>query len=90
MPDHLHFILRLEGNVENAPTLGRVIGAYKSLTTVVWLRHILANNMECSARLWQRDYFEHVIRDAQELEQKRHYIRNNPIKLKTSKADQQR
>ncbi len=90
MPDHVHFILRLEGNVENAPTLGRVIGAYKSLTTVVWLRHIQANNMECSARLWQRDYFEHVIRDAQELEQKRHYIRNNPIKLKTSKADQQR
>ena len=89
MPDHIHFILRLEGNVEHAPTLGSVIGAYKSLTTVAWLRHIQANNRECSARCWQRDYFEHVIRDAQELEQKRHYIRNNPLKLKTSNVDEQ-
>ncbi len=84
MPDHVHFIIRLQGNVENAPLLGRVIGAYKSLTTVAWLHHIAANKMECSGRFWQRDYFEHVIRDVQELEQKRHYIRNNPIKLKTS------
>ncbi len=89
MPDHVHFILRLEGNVEHAPALGSVIGAYKSLTTVAWLRHIQATNMECSARCWQRDYFEHVIRDAQELEQKRHYIRNNPLKLKTSNTDEQ-
>ncbi len=27
MPDHIHFILRLEGNVEHAPPLGSVIGA---------------------------------------------------------------
>src|SRR5713101_6558081 len=36
MPDHVHFIIQLEGNIEKAPTLGRVIGAYKSLTTVAW------------------------------------------------------
>src|SRR5713226_10131621 len=90
MPDHIHFILRLEGNVKNAPTLGGVIGAYKSLTTVALLRHTQATNRECSARCWQRDYLEHVIRDAQEMEKKRHYIRNNPLKLKTSNADEQR
>jgi REP element-mobilizing transposase RayT len=26
MPDHIHFIIELEGNVENPPTLGNVVG----------------------------------------------------------------
>src|SRR5712691_10698154 len=34
MPDHVHFIVWLDGLVEQAPTLGRVVGAYKSLTAV--------------------------------------------------------
>ena len=89
MPDHVHFIIGLEGNVENATTLGRVIGAYKSITIVAWLHHIEATGKECLGRFWQRDYFERVIRDANELEQTRQYIRNNPIKLKLSKPNEQ-
>src|SRR6266702_824367 len=34
MPDPIHFIIWLDGLVENAPTLGSVVGAYKSITTV--------------------------------------------------------
>ena len=34
MPDHVHFIIHLEGNVEKPATLGQVLGAYKSITTV--------------------------------------------------------
>jgi len=30
------------------------------------------------ARLWQRNYYEHIIRDERELETIRHYIRANP------------
>src|SRR5579872_4785320 len=37
MPDHIHGILWLNGLVENAPTLGRVIGAYKSLVMRHWI-----------------------------------------------------
>ncbi len=80
MPDHIHFIIWLEGNVEKPSTLGDVIGAYKSLTTVAWLRHIKATGMECSGILWQGNYFERDIRDPKELENTRQYIRNNPIK----------
>jgi REP element-mobilizing transposase RayT len=80
MPDHIHFIIWLEGNVEKPATLGDVVGAYKSLTTVAWLRHIKATGMECSGIIWQRNYYERDIRDADELEQTRQYIRNNPIK----------
>ena len=85
MPDHVHFIVRLEGNVEKVTTLGRIIGAYKSLTAVLWLRHIEAMGIagiERSGRIWQRDYYEQVIRDPSELEQKRKYIRDNPTRWK--------
>ncbi len=34
MPDHVHFILWLDSAREDPPTLGDVVGAYKSLTTV--------------------------------------------------------
>ena len=30
--------------------------------------------------VWQRNYFEHVIRDERELEHLRRYIRENPLK----------
>jgi putative transposase len=86
MPDHVHFILWLDGTGENAPFLGRVVGAYKSLTTVQWLNHLKAKEITWPGHLWQRNYYEHVIRDTAELEQNRHYIRDNPIHLKKPEA----
>jgi len=80
MPDHMHFILWLNDQVDNAPPLGRVVGAYKSFTTVAWLKHIKDTNQERSGLLWQRNYFEHVLQSKLQLEQRRQYIRNNPTK----------
>jgi hypothetical protein len=45
--------------------------------------------MECSARIWQRNYFEHAIRDDEDLEQKRQYILDNPLKLKRREQHEQ-
>ncbi len=83
MPDHMHFIIWLNGLVEHAPTLGRVVGAYKSLAAVAWVRHLRASGMEGDGHFWLRNYFERVIRNEQELERIRLYIRSNPEKLET-------
>ncbi len=83
MPDHIHFIIWLNGLAEHAPTLGRVVGAYKSLTMVAWIRYNKAAKMECGGSFWLRDFFERVIRDGDELERTRQYIRDNPMKLET-------
>jgi REP element-mobilizing transposase RayT len=63
-----------------APTvsLGAVVGAYKSLVAVSWLRSLKANAPLRSGRVWQRNYYERIIRDEAELTRVREYIRNNP------------
>jgi len=82
MPDHIHFIIHLEGNAEKPVTLGQVISAYKSIAIVTWLNHIKANNLECAGLIWQPGYFDCIIFNTPELERTRQYIRNNPTKQK--------
>jgi REP element-mobilizing transposase RayT len=82
MPDHIHFIIHLEGNVEKPVALGQVVGAFKSIIVVTWLNHIKTTGMECSGLIWQSRFHDRIIRDENELEQTRQYIRNNPLKLK--------
>ncbi len=60
------------------PSLGQVIGAYKSITSVNWFNYIKTHNIFWSGLLWQGNYHEHVIRDVQDLKEKRRYIRENP------------
>ena len=66
-----------------APTgvaLGGVIGAYKSITTVEYTRGVKSEKWRrFSGRLWQRNYYEHIVRDEDELVRAREYIVNNPL-----------
>lgn len=68
MPDHIHAILMLPGNRE---TLGQIVGALKSSTSRLAGRR----------GLWQRGFYDHVIRDEQDLDRIRAYIRGNPYRL---------
>ena len=60
-------------------SLGNVIGAYKSLTTVEYVRGV--NTMKWTpfnGRLWQRNYYEHVVRHDESLRHLQRYILDNP------------
>ena len=62
-----------------APTLGDVIGAFKSITTVRYARGVETRGWpRFSQRLWQRNYYEHVVRDYESLQRIREYIAENP------------
>ena len=80
MPDHLHLLLSLEGNVERPVSLASVIGAYKSLVFRQWYNYIQAEKLECAERFWQQRYYDRIIRDGQDFERTRQYIRDNPTK----------
>ena len=73
----------MDGGVDTPITdrfaLGDAIGAYKSLTTVEYTRGV--KQMKWSPfhkRLWQRNYYEHVVRHDESLQQLQQYILDNP------------
>jgi REP-associated tyrosine transposase len=80
MPDHVHGILWLDGTLRDAPTLGKVVGAFKAWATIKWRNYHREANLPCLNHLWQRDYYEHVIRNDEDLLLTREYILNNPLK----------
>ncbi len=80
MPEHLHAILWIDDEVEGSPTLIDVIGGYKSIVSVAWLRYLKQTGMKGPYYLWQRSFHDHVIRNERDLQEKQQYILNNPIK----------
>jgi len=85
MPNHIHGIIlnTEEGGSRTAPTtlnkrkpLGRLIGAFKTVSTKE------VNNIRNTPgqKLWQRNYYEHIIRNENDLQSIRHYIKYNPLK----------
>ena len=64
-----------------APTLGAVVGAYKSLTTRAYIEGVIAGVWApFQKRLWQRNYYEHVVRNDASLAELRQYILDNPTR----------
>lgn len=63
----------------DAPALGDIIGAFKSLCVNAWLREIKTENINARAKFWQNSYYEHVIRDEEEMNRIRQYIVDNPL-----------
>ena len=91
MPNHFHGIIVLtdklcRGASQSAPTttnnselkrkpLGRLIGAFKTVSTK---KINLIRNAPGTA-IWQRNYYEHIIRNEESLNRIRQYIINNPL-----------
>ena len=102
LPNHFHGIVELVGvplvgtqNVGQpqmgqpqgiAPTVGNVVGAFKSLSTNEYIRNVKQNNWRTfDNKLWQRNYYEHIIRDEKSYYQILEYIQNNALKWQDDK-----
>jgi len=61
--------------------LHRVIQWFKTMTTNEYIRNVKnANWQRFDGKLWQRNYWEHIIRDQQSFKNISNYIINNPSK----------
>ena len=94
MPNHIHGIIVIVGagfmpargwaTTRVAPTavdttVGDIIGTFKSLTTNEYIMNVKNHNWPSfDKRLWQRNYYEHIIRNEYSLNKIRQYIKNNP------------
>lgn len=81
MPDHVHMIIEITGAHIGAP-LPEIIKWYKTQTTNEYIRKVRAGELlPYEKHVWQRGYYEYVIRNEAELNEIRQYIENNPQKL---------
>lgn len=83
MPNHVHGILRLvpprAGQGVCAYTLGDVITWWKSQTTAAYARDVREEGWpRFPGRLWQRGFYDRVLRNDGELVHGRAYILRNP------------
>lgn len=80
MPDHIHILLRINtainGTGDPSPTMGNVIGWYKYQVT----KQVNLQMNTPNVRLFQRSYYDHVIRNQQDYNEIWEYIDNNPQK----------
>ena len=93
MPNHVHGIIVINaanrrGTMPRAPaskfehfgkpvsnSIPTIIRGFKSAVT----RRVRIR-VTCCIPVWQRNYYEHIVRDESDLEQIREYIENNPIR----------
>ncbi|MDD6678155.1 MAG: hypothetical protein PUF71_02050 [Firmicutes bacterium] len=98
MPDHIHMLFRFDcysgtgnpsptvdcysGTGNPSPTLGNVIGWYKYQVT----KQVNLQSNNKSERVFQRSYYDHVIRNQRDYDEIWQYIENNPRKWLTERT----
>ena len=70
MPNHVHFIIYIK--IDNKVKLSQIVSSFKSKCT----------NMIKISGMWQRGYYERVIRDQKEYDSIVKYIDENPFREK--------
>ena len=81
MPNHFHTIMEIER--ASSINIGDIIGAFKSITTNRYINGVRHKNWKpFDRRLWQRNYYEHVIRNEKSYLNLSEYIQNNPLSWK--------
>lgn len=74
MPDHIHMLIRLEGQgaEKQSPQASRVASIVRSIKTLT--------TKEIGEPVFQRSYYDHVIRNQRDYDEIWEYIENNPRK----------
>ncbi|MGB8804697.1 MAG: transposase [Chthoniobacterales bacterium] len=76
MPDHMHFFCASEYDVK---TLSDFMREWKSWTSRR-VNALLPRPTTAATTLWQREFFDHILRSNESYAQKWDYVRDNPVR----------
>ncbi len=95
MPNHIHLIIFIMNTVVAGEHTGspirynnipQIVQWFKTMTTNEYIRNVKQNNWKpFDRKLWQRNYYDRVIRNEKELDKIRKYIFENPLKWELDK-----
>ncbi len=73
MPNHIHFIIFIyedsNGRTQFAPTISRIVKQFKGSIT-----------KQIGFSIWQKSFYDRIIRNEKEYQEVWNYIHNNPLK----------
>lgn len=77
MPNHIHFVVFNH----SGKSIAEVADWFKTMTTNDYISHVKSGAFPAfKERIWQRNYYEHVVRNDEDLFESRRYIEENPLK----------
>ena len=80
MPNHIHFVVYIRGG-HIGPPLHEIVGWFKTMTTNEYIRGVKSGLYPSfNKRIWQRNYYERIIRDETEYQRIWRYIDENPAR----------
>ena len=71
MPDHVHWLFQLSSTAN----LSNLIRKFKNITT-----HKLNKQNSTNGKIWQSNYYDHKVRDEEDLITQARYIAANPLR----------
>ncbi|MBE6776613.1 MAG: transposase [Ruminococcaceae bacterium] len=81
MPDHLHFIVNITER-HAGRSLHDVMRFFKTMTTNDYIKGVKKSGLQSfDKKLWQKSYYDHIIRNELDYNETWEYIENNPQKL---------
>lgn len=82
MPNHFHAIIIIDSFGQSAqPSLEQIIQDFKSRSTVAYIKLVKEGVLPpFNKKIWQRSFYEHVIRNEQDYLEIWQYIDDNPRK----------
>lgn len=84
MPNHIHFILFIHTDASTGghagPPLPEMVQWLKTQTTNEYIKLVKSGVLKpFDKHVWQRSFYEHVIRNENDLYETRRYIEGNPV-----------
>ncbi len=81
MRDHIHFILIINTERHTGRSLPDMMQWFKTMTTNEYIKCVKENTLKpFNKKLWQKSYYDHIIRDEEDYITRCNYIENNPLK----------
>ena len=89
MPDHIHFIINITER-HAGRSLRDIMQFFKTMTTNDYIKNVKNGKLKSfDKKLWQKSYYDHIIRNQDDYNEKWEYIENNPKKWGFTHTEQE-
>ena len=84
MPNHFHAIIEIKrADMESAPTISEIVQEFKRYSTLEYIKLVKEKLLPpFDKQIWQRSFYDHIIRNEYDYKEIWEYIDTNPLKWK--------